>query len=245
MDTKDNINDKLNELLKTELFKENNFIKIYKLLNIPPTPPGAPPAPTPTPVSPSTPPTPPGAPPATPPTPPGAPPAAEILDNVKVIFVRVKFNTDNTKIFIINKTHKIDEKIINTLFKSLNKDDLYNNEDNYVKYIEIDNNKYIICIEPDFTKDNDDPTELVNDLFDILTKIYNSIIKIFTKEYKINKKLILQLSIPSIIDDDVSNINKKTILGCFSKIYKENYNKYDILFDDEELSSYFIDLIKK
>jgi len=33
MDTKDNINDKLNELLKTELFKENNFIKIYKYIN--------------------------------------------------------------------------------------------------------------------------------------------------------------------------------------------------------------------
>jgi len=133
---------------------------------------------------------------------------------------------------------------INYLFNDLNKDDLYNNDDNYVKYIEIENNKYIICIEPNFTKYNDDPTELVNDLFDILTKIYNSIIKIFNKKFKINKNLQLQLSVPSIIDDDVSIINKKTILGCFSKIYKEKYNKYKILIDNKYLLTYFNELIK-
>jgi len=110
----------------------------------------------------------------------------------------------------------------------------------------VDQTKYIICIEPDFTDDNDDTAELINDLFDILTNIYNTIIIIYKTQQKINDKLNLKLSIPSIIDNTVSIINKKIILECFSKIYKENYKKYGIEekdFEDKELLSYFKTLI--
>jgi len=139
---------------------------------------------------------------------------------------------------------------LDDIFQDLKRDDLYKKDKgtNYVKFFDnnVDQTKYIICIEPDFTADNDDTTELINDLFDILTNIYNTIIIIYKTQQKNNNKLNLKLSIPSIIDNTVSIINKKIILGCFSKIYKENYKKYGIEekdFEDKELLSYFKTLI--
>jgi hypothetical protein len=45
------------------------------------------------------------------------------------------------------------------------------------------------------------------------------------------------------MNDSVSIINKKTILGCFSKIYKATYSEYDLYIDNEYLFNYFITLI--
>ena len=261
----DDIANKLNELFKSELFKENNFIKIYKLLNIENTP--APPPPAADAASPSL--TlaapPPAATPAATPASSSLTPAApapaiitkinniyntSILDNqnsniVIVVFVIVVFNIDGSKIFEINDIYKdLNVNIIN-FFNDLKKEDLYKADkaDKYVKYhISNDQKKYIFCIEPDFRDNNDDTTILVDELFDILTNIYNSIIKIFNKlPYK--NTLSLRLSVPSIMNQDVSIINKKTILGCFSKIYKANYIKYDLYIENKDLFNYFITLI--
>ena len=300
----DDIANKLNELFKSELFKENNFIKIYKLLNIENTP--APPPPAADAASPSL--TlaapPPAATPAATPAPSGPSGPAEakaaakaapagtagtagtagpgtgasaapasatsaatslppkgiqnsdkiyntsILDNqnsniVIVVFVIVVFNIDGIKIFEINDIYKdLNVNIIN-FFNDLKKEDLYKADkaDKYVKYhISNDKKKYIFCIEPDFRDNNDDTTILVDELFDILTNIYNSIIKKFNSLSN-QQKLKLRLSVPSIMSDNVSIINKKTILGCFSKIYKANYIKYDLYIENKDLFNYFITLI--
>ena len=119
-----------------------------------------------------------------------------------------------------------------------------NKYDEYVKYLNTNaQKKYIICIEPDFRNNNDDTTILVDDLFDILTNIYNSIIKIFNSI--LIKSKTLRLSVPSIMNDDVSIINKKTILGCFSKIYKMKYSKYELYIENEELFNYYTGLLKR
>ena len=186
------------------------------------------------------------APPPQPSSPPSPPPpaaaeqAAESKENnVNVIFVRVKFDEHGKK-YITNQDYNID---FGLLFNDLTIEDLYKSDksDKYVKYHTNNNIKYIICIEPDFTENNDDTLKLVNDLYNILTIIYSSIIKTFIALQKKNKKLKLILSVPSINDSDVSIINKKTILGCFSKIYKQKYRTYKIDFGDEniELEIYF------
>jgi len=241
MEQKDTeIQKKLNDLFNSDLFKENNYLKIYKLLHqkqeSKPTKP-------------------------TKPTEPETNPELEIkLTHVKtietanndiiVVFVRVNFENDNKKKFSINEKYNILKNNLDDIFQDLKRDDLYKKDKgtNYVKFFDnnVDQTKYIICIEPDFTADNDDTTELINDLFDILTNIYNTIIIIYKTQQKNNNKLNLKLSIPSIIDNTVSIINKKIILGCFSKIYKENYKKYGIEekdFEDKELLSYFKTLI--
>ena len=170
----------------------------------------------------------------------------QTINDVKVIFVRVNFEKDK-KIFIINDKYKSLNIYLEELFSNLEKDDLYktNKIENYVKYNIYNNSKYIFCIEPDFTENNDDTSILVNELFDILTNIYNSIIIIFKKYKKLNKDLKLKLSFPSIIDDNVSMINKKTILGCFSKIYKKEYKEYEYEIDNDELKIYFQTLLRK
>ena len=264
----DDIANKLNELFKSELFKENNFIKIYKLLNIentspvaspvaspvvvaagtatppPPPPPLPKPAPVPKPASPTLPPK-------------GIQKSANIYNTsilhdqnsniVIVVFVIIIFEIDGTKTFIINEKYEELKTNIEDKFKDLNKEDLYdpNKYDEYVKYLNTNaQKKYIICIEPDFRNNNDDTTILVDDLFDILTNIYNSIIIIFDSNNKL-QTLRLRLSVPSIMNADVSIINKKTILGCFSKIYKMKYSKYELYIENEELFNYYTVLLKR
>lgn len=263
----DDIANKLNELFKSELFKENNFIKIYKLLNIENTPapapdtgaadasltpPASPASPTSTSTSASS-----SASPSASLTPKGIQKSDKIYntsisDNqnsyiVIVVFVIVVFNKDGSKNFLINSIYNNDfnEPFLLNKFTDLQKEDLYKADkaDKYVKYhISNDLNKYIFCIEPDFRHTNDDTTILVDELFDILTNIYNSIIKIFN-ELPDTENLTLRLSVPSIMNDSVSIINKKTILGCFSKIYKAKYSKYDLYIENTDLFNYFTKLI--
>lgn len=77
---------------------------------------------------------------------------------------------------------------LDNIFQDLKRDDLYKKDKgtNYVNFFDnnVDQTKYIICIEPDFTDDNDDTAELINDLFDILTNIYNTIIIIYKTQQK-------------------------------------------------------------
>ena len=199
-----------------------------------PSPPSLQPSLQPSPPAPSSPslqPSPPLPPSPLPPSPPSPAAAAEQAaeskeNNVNVIFVRVKFD-ENEKKYITNQEYGIN---FNNIFNDLTIEDLsdlYKSDksDKYVKYHTNNNIKYIICIEPDFTENNDDTLKLVNDLYNILNIIYSSIIEKF-KELKVrNSKLKLILSVPSINDSDVSIINKKTILGCFSKIYKNLFKK--------------------
>jgi hypothetical protein len=130
MEQTDNIASNLNNLFGSNLFKENNFIKIYNLLGItniesPPAPPAPKPAP-PAPPAPKPASTAPPAPAPEPPTPPPAPSASTEIDNIlsKFKYNGNKLLYNNAEITIFDDNTNLAEiiKLTETVFSAKNED---------------------------------------------------------------------------------------------------------------------------